>query len=94
MPWTSGTTTMLLAMRWTMPDANKIISAYCEDYDRGADVAHQELRSWRPAQHGPECVCALCATARVLRDHGLREAIEIIATATARHRLKEREGVE
>ena len=42
-----------------MPDADMII-AYGEGYDRGTDVVHQELRSWRPRQHGPECVCDYC----------------------------------
>ena len=45
-----------------MPDANTII-AYGEGYDRGGDIVHQELRSWRPGQHGTECVCACCEPA-------------------------------
>ena len=65
-----------------------------EGYDRGADVVHQELRSWRPGQHGPECVCECCVTARVLRNEFFVEAIEIINEAAAQHRLKGHAGLE
>ena len=76
-----------------MADANVII-AYGEGYDRGADVVHQELRSWRPGQHGPEYVCECCVTARVLRSEFFAEAIEIINEAAAQHRLKGHAGLE
>ena len=76
-----------------MPDADAII-AYGEGYDRGADVVHQELRSWRPGQHGPECVCECCVTARVLGSEFFAEVIEIINEAAAQHRLKGHAGLE
>ena len=73
-----------------MADADALIS-YGEGYDRGADVVHQELRSWRSGQHGPECVCDCCITARVLRSEFFDEVIEIINEAAARRWLREHE---
>ena len=74
-------------------DANVII-AYGEGYDRGADVVHQELRNWRPGQHGPECICDYFVTGHVLRDKFFHEVIEIINEAAAQHRLKGHAGLE
>ena len=76
-----------------MPDADAII-AYGEGYARGADVVHQELRSWHPGQHGPQCVCDHCVTGHVLRDQFFHEVIEIINEAAAQHRLKGHAGLE
>ena len=76
-----------------MADAD-MITAYGEGYDRGADVVHQDLRNWRPGEHGPECVCDCCVTGQVIRDRFYDEAIQIINEATARHRLREHEQLE
>ena len=63
-----------------MPDGDVLISCG-EGYDRGADVVQQELRSWRPGQYGPECVCDCCVISHVLRDRFYDEVIEIINEA-------------
>ena len=76
-----------------MPDADAII-AYGEGYARGADVAHQELRSWHPGHHGLECVCDCCETGYLLRGQVFQEVIEIINEAAAQHRRKGYAGLE
>ncbi len=76
-----------------MADAD-VITAYGEGYDRGADVVHQELRSWRPGQHRPECDCDSCTTVRILRGHFFDEVTEIINDVFTQRQLEEHAGLE
>ena len=76
-----------------MPDTDAIM-AYGEGYDRGGDVVHQTLRSWRPGQHGTGCDCECCVTGQALRDQFFVEVTEIINEARARHAVKQHAGLE
>ena len=57
--------------------------AYGGGCDRGANVVRQELRDWRPGQHGPRCVCNCCETGHVLRGRFFHEVTGIIADCNA-----------